>query len=275
MHQSVKIVRSFCAFLCLGHPRGHITCSIMESCASFLRLPHPWMLLLWLVVFINLYGKCLRKFIKLCLSLQVSRDWPHIRKPYKETFREGAKQIHKELSTRNLGAVTKTFEEVITASITKLKEDIGPSGRMVPLHQTWFRIAYRGNMKAIFGPDLPVDETRVAVQTFASCIQALNTAPSLPILPYRWWNKLIPSARRGVKARSDLVDTLVKWQKEGGIESASSTWQNIMKVITDKNVPFDDATRWVNMVVSRILTSDKYRLEVDNRHRCSASKATL
>ena len=111
-------------------------------------------------------------------------------------------------------------------------------------------MAYAGNMKAIFGPDLPVEITRVALQNFAINLQSLNTTPSLPILPTEWWNKIIPAARRGAQARDDVTNALIKWQQSGGLETCSDTWRNIMKVVMDANVPIVYANRWVNMVVS-------------------------
>lgn len=134
--------------------------------------------------------------------------------------------------------------------IAVLRADIGTEGRLVPFHSTFYRLAYAGNLKAIYGPDLPVRETRVALQNFAMNLRYLNTTPSLPLLPTEWWNKIIPSARKGAKARDQVTNALIKWQKEGGLDTCSQTWRNMMQVVIDQKVDIVHANRWVNMVVS-------------------------
>ena len=171
---------------------------------------------------------------------------------YKETLREAAKQIHRELSAKNLGPVSKTFETTLLKDIAVLRTEIGTKGRLVPFHSTFYRLAYAGNLKAIYGPDLPVRETRVALQNFAVNLRALNTTPSLPLLPTEWWNKIIPSARKGAKARDQVTNALIQWQKSGGLETCSQTWRNMMQVVIDQNVDIVHANRWVNMVVSLV-----------------------
>ncbi|KAF7557592.1 hypothetical protein G7Z17_g510 [Cylindrodendrum hubeiense] len=168
---------------------------------------------------------------------------------YKDTLRAGAKEIHKELSAKKLGPVTQTFETVVLESIAELRQEIGSGGRRVPFHTTFYRLAYAANMKAIYGPNLPVTETRIALQTFAINLLSLNMTPSLPFLPTEWWNKIIPSARRGAEARDKVTNALIKWQKEGGLETCSDTWRKVMQVVTDNNVDIVHANRWVNMVL--------------------------
>ncbi len=170
---------------------------------------------------------------------------------YETAFREGAKQIHRELSSKNLGPVSKSFEAVILRQIEKLRDDLSPQGRRIPLHSTLYRFAYAGNMEAIFGPDLPVEETRVAVQRFALCIRGLYAAPSplLALVPPRWWTKLDPMSRRGAQERDFLHNALREWQKGGGLETCSDAWRSIMKVVLDKNVDQESATAWANMVL--------------------------
>jgi cytochrome P450 len=167
---------------------------------------------------------------------------------YRTTLREAAKKIHVELSAKKLGPVTRTFEDVLRADIAALKERTG-DGRLVPIHTTFYRMAYSANMKAIFGPDLPVGETRVALQNFAANLYALNATPSLPLLPTEWWNRVFPAARRGARARDDVTHALIEWQRNGGLETCSATWRNVMQVVLDRHVPIDHANRWVNMVL--------------------------
>lgn len=168
---------------------------------------------------------------------------------YEDAFREGAKQIHRELSVKKLGPVSKSFEEVILRQIETLRNDLGSQGRLVPLHSTFYRLAYAGNMQAMFGPDLPVEETRIAVQYFALHIRALYTAPSLPLVPTSWWNKIVPMARQGSKERDFLHNALTKWRRDGGLQTCSDAWRSIMKVVLDKNVDTVSANAWANMVL--------------------------
>ncbi|KKY21336.1 putative cytochrome p450 [Phaeomoniella chlamydospora] len=168
---------------------------------------------------------------------------------YKDTLREAAKKIHVELSAKKLGPVTRTFEDVLRADIASLKKKVGNEGRLVPFHTTFYRMAYAGNMKAIYGPNLPVTETRIALQNFAINLYALNATPSLPVLPTEWWNRIFPASRKGAQARDDVTNALIKWQQEGGLETCSDTWRNIMQVVLDKNVPIVHSNRWVNMVL--------------------------
>lgn len=104
-------------------------------------------------------------------------------------------------------------------------------------------------MKAIYGPDLPVRETRIALQNFSINLQSLNMTPSLPLLPTAWWNRIIPSARRGAEARDQVTNALIEWQKKGGLDTCSETWRSIMQIVIDQKVDIVHANRWVNMVV--------------------------
>ncbi|ETS74589.1 hypothetical protein PFICI_13073 [Pestalotiopsis fici W106-1] len=167
---------------------------------------------------------------------------------YKDTLREAAKQIHRELSAKNLGPVSESFEKVILQDINSLKASLG-QGRRIPFHTTFYRLAYAGNQKAIYGPNLPIRETRVALQNFSIYLRYLNTTPSLPLLPTEWWNRIVPKARRGAEARDKVTNALIKWQKEGGVDTCSETWRNIMKIVLDKKVDIVHANRWVNMVL--------------------------
>ncbi|KAK4938189.1 hypothetical protein LTR10_021348 [Elasticomyces elasticus] len=168
---------------------------------------------------------------------------------YRDAFREGAKQIHRELSSKKLGPVSKTFEGVVLRKIEALRNDLGLQGRPVPLHSTFYRFAYAGNMEAIFGRDLPVEETRIAVQYFALDIGTLNTTPSLPLFPRSWRNKFVPAARRGLTRREYLHGVLTKWRRDGGLETCSDAWRSIMQVVLDKNVDSASADAWANMVM--------------------------
>lgn len=138
---------------------------------------------------------------------------------------------------------------MILRQIETLRNDVGSQGRRVPIHSTFYRFAYAGNMEAIFGPDLPVEETRIAVQYFALSIGALYTTPSLSLLPASWQNKFFPLARRGVKEREFLHKTLTKWHRDGGLETCSDAWRSIMKVVLDQNVDTVSANAWANMVL--------------------------
>lgn len=165
------------------------------------------------------------------------------------TLRKASSQIHRELSAKQLGPVTKSFEEIILKDISDLRQRIGEEGRLIPFHTTFYRLAYKGNLTAIFGPNLPVDGTRIPLQTFANNLRVLNTTPSLPLLPTEWWNRIIPSANRGARARDDVTNALIKWQREGGLDTCSETWRSIMQIVLDQKADTVHANRWVNMVL--------------------------
>ena len=78
----------------------------------------------------------------------------------------------------------------------------------------------------------------------------LNLAAMLPILPRRVWNLIIPAARRGIEARDAVKAEIARWEREGGVATASDVYQNISKALDETKATPDVRARWINMVVS-------------------------
>lgn len=85
---------------------------------------------------------------------------------YRATVREADQTVHGKLAKSRLATLLSTVRGVGAAEVARMREAVGPGGRVVSLHSQMYRLGYNVNCVGIFGPRLDHVATRVALQRF-------------------------------------------------------------------------------------------------------------
>lgn len=74
--------------------------------------------------------------------------------------------VHGRLAKSRLAALLEAVKTIGFGEVQRIREAVGPEGRVVSLHTLMYRLGYNVNCIGIFGPKLDHVATRVTLQNF-------------------------------------------------------------------------------------------------------------
>lgn len=128
---------------------------------------------------------------------------------YKTTVRTADQTVHGRLAKSRLAMLLDTVQRIGYREMDRMAEAVGSQGDIVSLHTLMYRLGYNVNCIGIFGPQLDHVATRVLLQSFTECQHELFNSFNWP-LPLWLSSRVVPGARRTVKARKELYRILYK-----------------------------------------------------------------
>ncbi|KAK8196963.1 cytochrome P450 [Phyllosticta capitalensis] len=254
-YQKIQLWRKYCS--------SHIKFSREAGQGKYLWLEDPWSKSrnYWLCKHVAIKHVFSRSAIQET-DHRAGFDWFHFAgweipttdNRYKKTVRTADSTVHRELAKSKLSSLLDSVRRVGFSEIDRYKKAVGKEGKHVSLHTLMYRLGYNVNCIGIFGPDLDHVKTRVILQNFTEHQHMMFHCFNWP-LPLWLTSRVVPGARKTVKARVELFNQLLEWYNAGGVATASSEMQAVVKVFEDAGTSPDIGSKFMNMMMIAFLAN--------------------